>query len=64
MKITLDIPDSTVCAFFDFVYYRSGESHMSMQGHSMDSDDLYDGAEIRITPVETKFKPTFGSDIN
>lgn len=46
MKITLDIPDTTVCAFFDFVHYtRTG---MAMQGHSIASDELFDGAEIVI----------------
>lgn len=54
MKITLDIPDSTVCAFFDFVYYGHGNSFMSMQGHSMGSDELYDGAEIKIEAKELK----------
>ena len=47
MKITLDIPDGTVCAFFDFVWsdYHGG---LSMQGHSIKTDDMYDGAVIEI----------------
>ena len=46
MKITLDIPDTTVCAFFDFVHYtRTG---MAMHCHSIASDELFDGAEIVI----------------
>lgn len=61
MKITLDIPDSTGCAFFNFVY-TDKRGQVMMQGHLIDSDDLYDGAEIKIAPVETRFKPTFGSD--
>lgn len=48
MRITLDIPDSTVCAFFDFVHYTDGYRGMAMQGHSIGSDELYDGAEIVI----------------
>ena len=47
MKITLDIPDTTVCAFFDFVYYTN--NGMAMQGHSIPSDELFDGSEIEIT---------------
>lgn len=46
MKITLEIPDGTLCAFFSFVY-GSGAS-MYMQAHSLDGRDLYDGAEIKI----------------
>ena len=47
MKIELEIPDGTICAFFDFVRtdYAGG---LSMQGHSICSDDLYDGAKITI----------------
>lgn len=50
MKITLEIPDTTVCAFFDFV--RSEAGGMMMQGHSICSDDLFDGAEIKIERAE------------
>ncbi len=46
MKITLDIPDTTVCAFFDFVHWT--DNGMAMQGHSIPSDELYDGAIIKI----------------
>lgn len=46
MKITLDIPDTTLCAFFDFVYYTN--TGAAMQGHSIDSSELYDGSEITI----------------
>lgn len=53
MKITLDIPDGTLCAFFNFVYttYYGG---LNMQGHSIDSNELYDGAEIKIEAKELK----------
>lgn len=44
MKITLDIPDRTVAAFFDFVYWD--ERGANMQSHSIPTEDLYDGAEI------------------
>lgn len=52
MKITLDIPDSTVCAFFNFIYYTTNCSGMLMQGHSIETDDMCDGAEIKIEPKE------------
>lgn len=48
MKITLEIPDTTICAFFDFVYY--GSSSLMMQGHSIEGSDIYDGSEIVIRP--------------
>lgn len=50
MKITLEIPDTTICAFFDFV--RSEVDGMTMQVHSIYSDDLFDGAEIKIERAE------------
>jgi hypothetical protein len=46
MKITLDIPDNTLCAFFDFVYRDC--FGLTMQGHSIQKDELYDGAVITI----------------
>lgn len=49
MKITLEIPDTTVCAFFDFVYY--GRTGTRMQGHSIETSELRDGAEIKIEEV-------------
>lgn len=51
MKITLDIPDTTICAFFDFVRYENPFDGMAMQGHSISSDELYDGSEIKINAV-------------
>ena len=51
MKITLDIPDRTVAAFFDFVYWDGRGANM--QGHSIPTDELYDGAEIKIEPGPT-----------
>lgn len=48
MKITLDIPDGTLAAFFDFVYQGDYYPSMMMQGHSIGSEELYDGAEIEI----------------
>lgn len=49
MKITLDIPNDTVCAFFNFV---NGDCYgLTMQSHSIQSAELKDGAVIEI---ETK----------
>lgn len=52
MKITLDIPDGTVAAFFDFVYWDGRGANM--QSHSIPTDELYDGAEIKIEAGPTK----------
>ena len=52
MKITLDIPDRTVAAFFDFVYWD--ERGANMQGHLIPTAELYDGAEIIIKPGPIK----------
>ena len=46
MKITLELPDSTKCAFVDYVYYERGGIVMRSQG--LDTGDLVDGAEIEI----------------
>jgi hypothetical protein len=54
MKITLDIPDTTSAAFFNFVCYRRGEVSNFMQCHSIGSDELYDGAEIEIKEAEVQ----------
>lgn len=51
MIITLDIPDETVCAFFDFVRYDNG--CYFMQGHSISSDELFDGNIVVIAKKET-----------
>ena len=48
MKITLDIPDKTIAAFFDFVYGDNMFTGLKMQGHPIETDELYDGAEIKI----------------
>lgn len=52
MKIVLEIPDGTVAAFFDFVYLD--ERGANMQGHSITTDELYDGSEIKIEAAPTK----------
>lgn len=51
MKITLDIPDGIVCAFLSGV--EATLAGMNMVSYSLDSDDLHDGAEIKL-PREAK----------
>ena len=51
MKITLDIPDTTICAFFDFIRITD-TGRLTMQGHSIETDSLKDGAVIKIEGKE------------
>lgn len=46
MKITLDIPDGMVCGFLNGVVEIRGR--LTMVSYSLDSDDLHDGAEIKL----------------
>lgn len=46
MKITLELPDSTKCAFVDYVYYERDGIVMRSQG--LDTGDLTDGTVIMI----------------
>ena len=41
MKITIEIPDTTVCAFFDYVYYTS--VGMCMASKQIGTDDIQNG---------------------
>ena len=50
MKVTLELPDSTILAFVDFVRYSDADHGLLMQSHGIQSDELFDGAEIVITP--------------
>lgn len=54
MKITLEIPDSTICAFFDFIWDDNGI--LTMQAHKIQTKDLYNGAEIKIAEIPVKEK--------
>ena len=40
MKITLDIPDTTICAFFDFIRWETPFGGLTMQGHSINSGGI------------------------
>ena len=46
MKIILEIPDHTICAFFNYVEYKP--SGLKMGVKSIQSDDLEDGAVIKV----------------
>lgn len=50
MKIILDLPDTTRCAFFNYVY--QGSTAMLVGCKLLDSGDLKDGAEIKIEPKD------------
>ena len=44
MKITIEIPNTTVCAFFDYVYYTN--EGMSMASKQIGTDDIHSGKVI------------------
>lgn len=50
MKITLDIPDTTMCAFFTYVEYGPNANLIGIR--SLDSNDLKDDALIKVQPEE------------
>lgn len=52
MKITLDIPNATTCAFINYVFVNEDTYGMSMGVKSLESDDLVDGNEIKVEPYK------------
>ena len=54
MKITLNIPDGTLCMFVDYVTIDLPYGGLLMKGHGVSSDDLYDGAVIDIPEYKEK----------
>jgi hypothetical protein len=51
MKITLEIPDTTACAFLGYVYYTNTGIEMATKG--IDTDTIKSGEVINcITPTE------------
>ena len=46
MKITLDIPNTTTCAFFGYVFVDEDTYGMCMGVKSICTDDLFEGNEI------------------
>ena len=53
MKITLEIPDGTICAFFDSVV--NTDTGLMMFSHQLGSNDLKDGNTIKL-PRESQEK--------
>lgn len=52
MKITLDIPKTTICAFVSYVLVNEDTYGMTMDVIGLNSDDLVDGNEIKIEPYK------------
>lgn len=55
MKITLDIPNTTTCAFINYIFINEdiySPFGMSMGVKSLESDDLVDGNEIKVEPYK------------
>lgn len=48
MKITLEIPDTIACAFFDYVYCTS--TGMSLASKPMSTEELHSGEVIICDP--------------
>lgn len=49
MKITLDVPDGTMCAFLNYVFQRG--FGLCLGTKSLGSEDLHDGAVIKVEPT-------------
>ena len=52
MKITLDIPNTTICAFVNYVLVNEDTYGMTMEVKGLNSDDLVDGNEIKVEPYK------------
>ena len=52
MRITLDIPDTTACAFINYVFWNKDTYGMGMGVKSLESDDLVDGNEVKVDPCK------------
>ena len=50
MKIILEIPDHTICAFFNYIIQTPDGLRTCV--NSLQSEDLRDGAKIKIIPAE------------
>ena len=49
MKIILEIPDRTICAFLNYLIQTP--DGLKMCSNSIESEDLRDGAKIKIIPA-------------
>ena len=56
MKITLDIPDTTLCAFVSYVLVNEDTYGMTMSVKGLNSDDLVNGNEIKVDPYKNDTK--------
>lgn len=50
MKITLEMPDNTICMFLNFILDDGGK--LSMQNNGIDSNEMFDGNYIVIEKKE------------
>lgn len=50
MKITIDIPDETLCVFCNYVFFTP--IGLSMGVKSLETGDLYDGNEVKVDPYK------------
>lgn len=48
MKLTLEFPDGTACAFVGYVFYNERGYLMGMR--PIETNDMHDGAEIKLEP--------------
>lgn len=55
MRIVLDIPDLTVCGFFNYVYYTNTGPSMAVR--QIGTDEMRDNNLIKVDP-----KPLKGAD--
>ena len=49
MKITIEIPNTTACAFLNYVYYTTSTG-MSMASRQIDTDEIQSGEVIVCNP--------------
>ena len=48
MKVTIDFPDSTVCAHVGYVFHH--EKGLMIGGWVIPTREMYEGSEIKIVP--------------
>lgn len=53
MKIILELPDNVLAGFFNYIRADYGKG-LTMCAHSLDSDDMHDGAVIKMKEATSK----------
>ena len=53
MKLTINLPDDTMCMFINFVYGNQFDC-MYMQSHAIQSNELFNGSIITIEAKKPK----------